>query len=103
MTLEKEDIEHIAKLARLDLTPQEVEKYASELSVVFDYFRMLDEVDVDGVEETTQVTGLMNVVRDDVIYEISEDETAVLRESFSSNSGTALEVKAVFPDQEENL
>lgn len=101
MTLETKDIQHIAKLARLHLTQEETEQYASELSVVFDYFAMLDEVDVTGVEETTQVTGLTNVVREDVAKVASLALRADLLEAFPRKNGELLTVKAVFTDSEE--
>lgn len=101
MKLEATDIQHIAKLARLELSPSEITTYASELSVVFDYFRMLDEVDVDGVEETTQVTGLTNVVREDVPIETSKEDRDALIAAFPQNNGELLTVKAVFDNSEE--
>lgn len=101
MQLEATDIAHIAKLARLELSPSEITQYATELSVVFDYFRMLDEVDVDGVEETTQVTGLLDVVRDDVPVEITKEERDALIAAFPQKNGELLTVKAVFDNLDE--
>ena len=63
MQLSKEEIQHIAKLARLELTDKELEKYGGQLSAVLNYIDQLKEVDVKGVEPTAQVTGLENVLR----------------------------------------
>ncbi len=65
--LSKQDIKHIAKLARLELTDAEIIKYGSQLSDVLSYVEQLREVNVDGVEPTAQVTGLEDILREDVI------------------------------------
>ena len=64
--LTPEEVKKIAVLARIELTNEEVEKFRKDLSVVLDYVAELDEVNVDGVEEVSQVTGLINVQREDV-------------------------------------
>ncbi len=65
--LGKKDIEHVAKLAKLTLTPSDLEKYTSELGSVIDYVGALDEVNTSGVEPTSQTTGLENVYRQDEV------------------------------------
>lgn len=60
-------VAHIAKLARLTLTPAEEEKMAKELSSILQYVDMLGEVNTDDVAPTAQVTGLTNTLRDDVV------------------------------------
>ncbi len=67
MKLKKEDIEHVATLARLELTQEEKEKYGSQISDIFSYIDQLSEVDTKGVEPTAQVTGLENIYREDEI------------------------------------
>ncbi len=74
MKLNKKDIEHIAKLARLDLTKDELKKYGDQLSSVLNYVDQLKEVDVTDVEPTAQVTGLDNVWREDKIKDWDEAE-----------------------------
>lgn len=74
MHLSKQEVEHIAKLARLELTEEELEKYGSQLSAVLDYIDQLREVDVTGVEPTAQVTGLVNAWREDQFEEWDESE-----------------------------
>jgi len=63
----EEVIKHVAKLARLALKDEDVAKFAKQISSVFDYMKILDEVDTDGVKETSQVTGLLNVMQKDKI------------------------------------
>ena len=63
--LSREDVLKLARLARLDLTDDEVEQYRTELSDILQYVEQLQEVDVKGVDPTHQVTGLTNVTRAD--------------------------------------
>lgn len=74
MKLSKEEIQHIAHLARLELSAAELEKYGSQLSAVLEYIDQLKEVDVEGVEPTAQVTGLENVWRKDEPRDCPESE-----------------------------
>ena len=74
MKFTKEEIQHIADLARLDLSEAEFEKYGSQLSGVLDYIDQLQEVDTDDLEPTAQVTGLENVYRSDEIKVWADDE-----------------------------
>jgi len=59
------EIDHIAKLARLDLDHAHKEKFKKELSLILGYIEKLNEVDTAGVEPLYQVTGLQNVTRPD--------------------------------------
>jgi aspartyl-tRNA(Asn)/glutamyl-tRNA(Gln) amidotransferase subunit C len=78
MKLTIEQVEHIARLARLNLTAQEKAKYAEQLSGILEYMDALQTVDTTAVEPTSQVTGLVNISRDDRIIEsgISEELVA---------------------------
>lgn len=60
-------VRHVAKLARLHLTDAEVERFSKQLSNVFEYIDILNEVDTENVEPTAQVTGLKNVLREDTV------------------------------------
>jgi aspartyl-tRNA(Asn)/glutamyl-tRNA(Gln) amidotransferase subunit C len=67
MNLSKDEIKHVAKLARLELTDAEFDKYGGQLSKVLNYIDQLKEVDIINVEPTAQVTGLENVLRPDEV------------------------------------
>jgi aspartyl-tRNA(Asn)/glutamyl-tRNA(Gln) amidotransferase subunit C len=67
MKLTKEQVDHLAHLARLFLTEEEKAKYAGQLTDILTYVDILSEVDTEGVPETSQVTGLSNVLREDGI------------------------------------
>lgn len=63
--LSRDDVLKLAKLSRLKLTEDEVEKFRRELSEILAYVETLDRVDVSGLEPTYQVTGLKTVTRKD--------------------------------------
>jgi aspartyl-tRNA(Asn)/glutamyl-tRNA(Gln) amidotransferase subunit C len=65
--LTTDDVAHVSLLANLPLTPDEIEKFKDQLSPVVSYIDELSEVDTDGVEPTSQTTGLENVMREDEI------------------------------------
>lgn len=100
MKLSPKEIEDVAELAKLHLTEEEKERYAEELSVVFDYVEKLQEVDTEGVEITSQVTGLQDVVREDEIKDISKEKKQRLIQQFPQKEGKMLKVKAVFDNNE---
>lgn len=70
--LSKEDILKLAKLSKLELTPEEIEKFQSEIEAILGYVDQLQAVDVSGLEPTNQVTGLTNVMRPDEIRQYAE-------------------------------
>jgi aspartyl-tRNA(Asn)/glutamyl-tRNA(Gln) amidotransferase subunit C len=63
--LTKEEVIKIATLSRINLTDAEVEKFQKDLSTVLDYVEELKQVNVDGLAEVSQVTGLENIMRPD--------------------------------------
>lgn len=65
--LTKKDVLKTAKLADLKISKEEVDTFRDQLSKVIDYFDELKEVPTDNVEPTSQTTGLVDVLRDDVI------------------------------------
>ncbi len=74
--LSEKQVRHIAKLARIKLKDDEVKVFSKQLSNVLEYVDMLSEVNTDDVEETSQVTGLENVMQKDEIIssECSREE-----------------------------
>jgi aspartyl-tRNA(Asn)/glutamyl-tRNA(Gln) amidotransferase subunit C len=94
--LSTSDIEHIALLARLDLSENEKERYAEQLSAVFGFFESLREVDISGVKETCQVTGLEDVMREDSAAPCDEETRKKLIDAFPDRIGKLLKVPGVF-------
>jgi aspartyl-tRNA(Asn)/glutamyl-tRNA(Gln) amidotransferase subunit C len=72
--LTKEEVVKISQLARIALSDEEVEKFRKELSTVLDYVEELKKVDTEGLEEVSQVTGLVNVQREDKIVTAQNHE-----------------------------
>ena len=64
--IEREQVLHVAKLSRLRLSDDEVSRLEGELSSILDHVDRLAEIDIEGVEPTSHVVPLENVLRDDV-------------------------------------
>ena len=64
--IDREQVLHVAKLARLRLSDDEVERMAGELSKILEYVETMNELDLEGVEPTSHVVDLTNVLREDV-------------------------------------
>jgi aspartyl-tRNA(Asn)/glutamyl-tRNA(Gln) amidotransferase subunit C len=63
--LDREQVLHVARLARLELTDDELERMAAELSKVLDHIEKIRELDLDGVPPTAHVVDVVNVLRPD--------------------------------------
>ena len=61
------DVAKVARLARLDLAPDELERMTAQLSGMLEHFADIDALDLDGVEPMTHPTPIANVMRDDVV------------------------------------
>lgn len=69
------DVEHVAKLARLELTDEEKEKFTKQLGDVLKHVDAMNEVDTSNVEPMAHAIDFVNVMRDDnVYYEQTKDE-----------------------------
>lgn len=77
MTLSRDDVAHVAMLARLGLSDAEMEQYRGQLDAILDAIGKLNEVDTSQVGETAQVGGLVNVWRDDEPRESIGEERAL--------------------------
>lgn len=86
--LSKSEVEKIAQLARINLSDKEKELYSDQLSEILKFVEKLEEVDTKDVAETSQVTGLENIYRDDVANEkihIDKDDK-INREKLLANA-----------------
>ena len=96
MSLTIKEVEHVAHLARLRLSPDELEHMRTDLSRILDYIDMLKEVDVSDVPPTAQVTDLVNVMRADMV------RPSLPREDVLANAPDQQEgmfrVKAIFEE-----
>ncbi|HLM37679.1 MAG TPA: Asp-tRNA(Asn)/Glu-tRNA(Gln) amidotransferase subunit GatC [Gaiellaceae bacterium] len=64
--IDRDQVLHVAKLARLKLTDDEVDRMAAELSKILGHVETMNELDLEGVEPTSHVVDLTNVLREDV-------------------------------------
>jgi aspartyl-tRNA(Asn)/glutamyl-tRNA(Gln) amidotransferase subunit C len=64
--LTRKEVEHIAELAKITLTEDEKELFTEQLERILEYFRKIDELDLENVEPTTHTMDTSNVFRDDV-------------------------------------
>ena len=72
------DVEHVAKLARLELTEKEKEKFSQQLGAILKHMDQLNEVDTTGVEPMAHAFAIKNVMREDkVVQDFSRDEMLV--------------------------
>lgn len=65
MTLTQADVQHVAHLARLQLPAEEIETMRLQLSAILDYMETLQEVTIEGIPPTANVTGLITRMRPD--------------------------------------
>jgi aspartyl-tRNA(Asn)/glutamyl-tRNA(Gln) amidotransferase subunit C len=65
MPLTRAEVEHVARLAHVGLTEEDLERFRTQLSQILDYFEILKRVDTEGVPPTSQALPLENVVRPD--------------------------------------
>ncbi len=98
MKLSPEEIDKVAHLARLDLTPEEKEKMRDELAPILTYFEILKELNTDHIPPTAQVIAVQNLMRPDAArpsYPVDEVlANAPMRE------GGFFRVRPVFGDGE---
>jgi aspartyl-tRNA(Asn)/glutamyl-tRNA(Gln) amidotransferase subunit C len=64
--IDRDQVLHVAKLARLGISDEEVDRMAGELSKILEHVETMNELDLDGVEPTSHVVDLTNVLRPDV-------------------------------------
>ena len=63
--IDREQVLHVARLARLRLSDEEVERMSGELSHILEHIEMIEQLDLDDVEPTSHVVAVENVLRED--------------------------------------
>jgi aspartyl-tRNA(Asn)/glutamyl-tRNA(Gln) amidotransferase subunit C len=74
------EVEHVAKLARLELSEEEKTQFMEQLSKIIGYFNQLDEVNTEGIEPMAHSIPMVNVMREDIACD------ANLREEILNNA-----------------
>ncbi|MCD6270756.1 Asp-tRNA(Asn)/Glu-tRNA(Gln) amidotransferase subunit GatC [bacterium] len=94
--LSKEEVKHVARLARIKLTEEEMQKMQGELVKILDYIEKLKELDVENLEPTTHSILIKNVFREDKPEEKSKEEGEKLIQLAPQQEGRFIKIKSVF-------
>ena len=90
------EIEHLLKLARIELSSQEKEKIALDLENILEYVKQLQKLNTGGVEPMTGGTLLENICREDRIDEQKQDTSKELKKSAPSLKDDYLKIPPIF-------
>lgn len=74
MAISKEEIVHIAKLASLNLSEEEIEKYTGDMQEILEFANMINNVNTDGMNETVAANEKSNVLRKDEVVNFENRE-----------------------------
>jgi aspartyl-tRNA(Asn)/glutamyl-tRNA(Gln) amidotransferase subunit C len=85
--IDREQVLHVARLARLRLTEEEIGQMTGDLSTILDHVEKIGELDLDGVEPTSHVVELENVLRPDEPRPSLPRETALAEAPDSDGAG----------------
>lgn len=78
MSITVKDVQHVAKLARLQLSPEEEATFTEQMNAILQYAEKLNELDTANVKPTTHVLQVSNVMREDAVKESLTQEEALL-------------------------
>lgn len=77
MKITRKEVEYVAHLARLELTPEEAEQFTGQLGQILEYFDKLKELDTRAIEPTSHAVPMANAFREDQVQESYDQETAL--------------------------
>lgn len=86
MSLSRAEVEHIAELAKLNLTEAELDQYAVQLSAILDYIAELNALNTDDIPPTASVLPLKNIMAADVVVD-GLDQKAALANAPDAEAG----------------
>ena len=85
--IDRDQVLHVARLARLELSEEEIARMPPELSKILEHVETMNEIDLEGVEPTSHVVDLVNVLRDDVPRPSMPRERALEQAPDSADGG----------------
>lgn len=88
------EVDHVAKLARIELSPSDREKFRQQMAAILEYIDQINEVDTEKVDPTWQVTGLENIQRPDKAQVFRANERLI--DAAPDSQDQQVKVKAVF-------
>lgn len=94
MRLTKEEVEHVARLARIKISESEKEIFSDQLSEILNYVGQLNKVDTTNVAATARVTEIINVMEEDCVRPCGLSREEILANAPEMQDGY-LKVKAV--------
>lgn len=97
--ISKESVAHVADLARLSFTEQELQEFTGQLDEILGMVAQLDEVDTTGVPATTQSIALNNVMRPDEAT--APMSPTALMQNVPTHKGTLIQVPAIIDKEED--
>ena len=77
MKITQEEVKHVAHLARLNLSPEELASMTSQLDTILSYFEKLEELDTENTLPTTHALSITNAFREDVVRESLDQKDAL--------------------------
>ena len=98
MPLTRAQVQHIAELARLDLSDEEIDRMTVQLSAILDYAARLQELDTEAIPPTASVVPLQNVMRDDSVTPSLPREDVLRNAPDTDERGEFFRVRAVFKE-----
>lgn len=90
----RDEVLKLARLSKLNLTENEIDRFTTEFEEILAYFEMLKDVDISGLEPTYQVTGLTNVTRKDTLLDYGVTTEELLKNA-PERLGKQLKVRRV--------
>jgi len=94
--ISKDEVKHIASLARIGISDEEVKKFQKDLGAILDYVKELEGVDTKDIEPANHVTGAENVMREDEApREASQDKKQKLIEAAPHKKDGYVKTKAI--------
>lgn len=98
MSISREEVEHVARLARLELTPQELELFRDQLSAVLERARRIQSLPLDDVPPTAHPIDVRNVFREDVV--VPPEPSDAILENAPEREGNLFRVPKILEDEE---
>lgn len=85
MAISKKETEHVAKLARLKFTDEELDKFSMQLGKILEYVNKLNELDTENVEPTAHIVPINNVFRDDEVKPSMDRDKVLMNAPYKEN------------------
>lgn len=98
MPLTRAQVQHIAELARLNLSGEEIDRMTVQLSAILDYAARLQELDTEAIPPTASVVPLQNVMRDDIVTPSLPREDVLRNAPDKDERGEFFRVRAIFKE-----